>query len=434
MKDMKYKSAATSADEGRGELNYAEFLATPRGYITKWVTVNNVKISPQGEPLHHLGWNQVQLQDKIFLDYGEQLRTYNSQENSVKMPKLTESELTKAFCEYIAYEIVKHKDNAINNVRFCGVESTSHIETYLQAILDRPPTAVEIAVIQQFIWQVKRRMTKKDVIHQIMPILYSPLQGVGKSRAVDLLVSPVKHYCIETSISDMSDQRYYFKFQDAFVGLVNEMQGCARADIESIKRVITADFLDVRKLGTNLVIKVRQNCNFIGTSNRHLVELLVDSGMRRYFQYEVSKNLNRDVVNSVDYVALWQSVDENRERGYTENVIDELTNTQQEYSQEDYHKTFIKDCDLEMPEHEFSFMKFSDVYETYREWCTKTGNKSVTLSWLGNKLRSCGQKVEVHKDESGKTTRYIKVKPDTKLPTSIPKGFSKVNNRRLEIL
>lgn len=409
-------------------------LLDSRHFVRDWFDYNNITITPTGDTIDpKRGFDKGMLHKAMLLDYDELLNAHNMiAEKKIRPVGL----LSLAFDEIIEDFKIKSRQNAILNVKYNGSDAQSQIKLFLDCLVGRPATKLEINVMLHFIWQVKRKMSGQSVHRHLMPIIYSPKQQIGKSKAVERLLAPISDYVISTSVSSMTDDRYHFKFQDAFVAILNEMQGAARVEVESIKRIITEPKLDVRRLGTNDVIKINQNCTFIGTSNRHISELIFDGEMRRFYQIETADSFSHDIINSVNYQQLWKGVDENLTKGYIDESWAELAELQKEYAQDDYHLQFAKEFDLFLPKPdcEFSFVSVSTVYRAYSEWCVETGNRALSVSWMGVKLKSIGQFPIIKRNEHGKSTTYYKVSPSTKLEISIPKGFAKINNRKMELV
>lgn len=169
---------------------------------------------------------------------------------------------------------------------------------------------VQIAVMQKFIWQVKRRMAGLPITNHLMVVIYG-VQGKGKSRALELLVAPLGHLVSAGDFQRLGDIREVAMFK-SYVVVMDEMQKASQADVERVKNVITRDHFNYRPMNTNANVSTIQNAVFIGTSNRTLDQMILDpTGNRRFFQIDWCNTAGPDqwaYFNSLDIVAMWRSV------------------------------------------------------------------------------------------------------------------------------
>ncbi len=225
---------------------------------------------------------------------------------------------------------------------------------------------LDVMVMAQFMWQVKRKMFGLRVADHIMPILIGK-QGVGKSSAVNTLLTPLEDYRSEMSISALADERNYHSLEKTFVIVCDEMQGCARADIDQLKNMITATNVTARKLYTNIRDRIPQNASFIGTSNK-MLELIIrdDTGMRRFFPINC-ENIDWAVIRSCDPKKMWLAIDENIAGGYLSEVMKELRAEQETSRFKNSVELYLEETNglgvgsLKIP--------VDDVFRDYVAWC-----------------------------------------------------------------
>lgn len=164
-------------------------------------------------------------------------------------------------------------------------------------------------VLRKFIWQVKRKMLNMDISNHLMPVILGP-QGVGKTTLMMKFVEPLKEMKASTDFSQVTDDRN-IDLWDNYVLVLDEMGYASKADIESVKHVITSPTLLRRIMRTNNTVTIRQNSTFIGASNKELKQLIKDeTGVRRFIGLDFKTNPDWKRMNSVDMISLWQSVDE----------------------------------------------------------------------------------------------------------------------------
>lgn len=175
-----------------------------------------------------------------------------------------------------------------------------------------------IAILQHFCWSVKQKQLGRSVVHHCMPIIFSTVQGTGKTVFVKKFLSPLRELASDTALfTDLADGRSgeIFRFP---VILLDDMERVPAAGVPVLKQVLTSDSLLRRKLGTSLSVSIRQAGVPIGTSNRMVHELVEDDTGHRRFAMLPFRNgaiakggdaVVWDTVSSINYELLWRSVD-----------------------------------------------------------------------------------------------------------------------------
>ena len=210
------------------------------------------------------------------------------------------------------------------------------------------------AVLQKFIHQVVTKMHGKQVGWHLMPVLVAP-QGEGKSYFVHKLVSPLVELMREAEFSAITDDRN-IELWSSYILFLDEMAHATRSDVEAVKHVITADNLDRRPMRTNKIQPVRQRSTFIACSNKSVDENIKDeTGARRFFGLRY-KRTPAGYLDSINWVAAWQSVK------HTD--VDPLTNFRGELAaiqEATRHKSPVEDWMDNFSENEASaILKVSD--------------------------------------------------------------------------
>lgn len=170
---------------------------------------------------------------------------------------------------------------------------------------------ITIAVLKKFIWQVKRKMLGVAVTHHLMPVFYGS-QGCGKTIFVSKMLEVLGSLWEITDFSRLTDNREATLF-DNYALFLDEMHKADRAEMDGVKGVITKAQHSYRPMGTNSTAKAPMNSTFIGCSNRLLQQLINDpTGNRRFFQIDFNSQSAEPewaFVNSLDFAAMWGSVD-----------------------------------------------------------------------------------------------------------------------------
>lgn len=167
-----------------------------------------------------------------------------------------------------------------------------------------------VAVFNKFIWQVKRKIAGMPIFDHLMGVLLGD-QGNGKSTLVSSLLTPVAELRIHTDFGQITDEKIISIWR-SYIGVLDEMQGARKSDMEAVKHAITAETMGRRTMRTNVTQEVAQNLTFIGCANvSDLSELIRDpTGTRRFVGLKTKVVMDWDVVNGIDWKEVWQSVDE----------------------------------------------------------------------------------------------------------------------------
>lgn len=364
-------------------------LTLPRQFLATWLVQNDIEFAQNGDIKDHLHY---QLLDRMWLDYCEQFvaaRNALPPNQRTSITKFDEKDLRKAFDEHVSNMRIMLRNKIRTQLEF-GDRTTDKparvaLTRWLTAMTGRLPTDTELRVMLHWIWCVKRKLLNKEVVYHVMPVLYSLKQGNGKSTAVSRLTAPLSNFVVHLSMHQLSDDRCYDALNKNYICMFDEMQGAARTDVDQLKRIITASRIDMRRLYTHTITALEQNCMFIGASNKQVGELIVDQAMRRFYQINCAERFDQAAINAIDYVELWQHVDDSRERGYLdeEQAREELAREQARLSTEDHIDTFLRDANVQPGSERVPFKR---LYSIYREWCEENGHKELNNIWFARKL------------------------------------------------
>ena len=167
---------------------------------------------------------------------------------------------------------------------------------------------LNIKVMEHWLWQIKRKLMGLEVDHHIMPILYGK-SGAGKSVAVRNLIGPLQEAAIATDMSIFMDQFSKRQFSRNFIMFFDELDGAEGIDVNKLKQVITAPSLEYRVMKSEAFFSSKQNCTFIGCTNTPVRERIKDStSARRFWEIHTQDKIDWDVINGLDYLALWKSI------------------------------------------------------------------------------------------------------------------------------
>jgi hypothetical protein len=244
---------------------------------------------------------------------------------------------------------------------------------------------LDVAAMRQFIWQVKRKLAGKKVLHHLMPILWGPM-GSGKSEALKRLLSPIAGYVLHgLSMESIDDYRNYRQFAEHLVCFYDEMPRVDKANIEAIKLVITAETLTGRLLYSNSFKPVPQNCTFFGTSNMSPSQLIRDTtGLRRFYYMKSLAKTKWHEINAFDVTSIWRSVDENADCTWMTQFADQFRQHQEEVRIKDTFELFTKEYGyVVQSEGDIFFAK--EAYDAYVKFSEEEGNNKHLAKQTFNK-------------------------------------------------
>jgi hypothetical protein len=396
--------------------NLKVILSDPRLYVSEWLTLNNISVNERGEVYcpSKPYINNFDVLGTIWLDYVAQFQNYNALEKT-KAPnlrelaiKFSERELTFAFDEKLKESKIKAKTETIEKLR-CKGENLEPVKAFVRA-LKGEDSILDTMVMAHWVWMVKRKMQNLEARYHIMPVLYSA-QGAGKTFSLNKLVSPINNYRLNIKMDQMADSRYAVGMAENYVIVFDELQGASRTDVDILKNQITADYNDARKLGTHIVSKVRQSCSFLGSTNRPIKEQIVDyTGMRRFWQVDCQPKINWDLINSINYLELWQGIDESKENGYIYDYLDQISDVQkEELTLKDEVQLFLEEMGVAFhnpEENKGTFKSSRELYAMYREWRGSHGlSHQDSMKFFTKLPRFNGGVRSVVKKVNGKTQR-----------------------------
>ena len=174
------------------------------------------------------------------------------------------------------------------------------------------------ACLQTFIWQVKQKLLGRPVTRHLMPIIYSAVQGSGKSTFVDKFLAPLQELASKpTLISEFTDSRNVDIFRFPVLN-IDDMGQVKASEIDVLKNLMTTGGFRRRAMRSSASNNIVQCATLIGTTNNTVGELVSDkTGHRRFVELqfrngEVNKGGDRriwEVINTINYHLLWCSVE-----------------------------------------------------------------------------------------------------------------------------
>ncbi len=177
--------------------------------------------------------------------------------------------------------------------------------------------ALGIAVLQHFIWQVKCKLLERPVCHHLMPVIFSEVQGCGKTTLLKRFLSPLEELASATALlSDLADPRSGEILSFPVVA-IDDVERLDPRRSPVLKSLMTTPELSRRQLGTSKANRLSQRATLIGTANEPVSVLISDpTGHTALRRAAIQKRRRRQggnpevwrVVDETDYGLLWRSV------------------------------------------------------------------------------------------------------------------------------
>lgn len=205
-------------------------------------------------------------------------------------------------------------------------------------------------IIETFLWQVKRKMSGLPIPQPMMTVFEGP-QNQGKSHFIEkhLLRCVPPMFFGKANFTQLLDSRNH-DIKRKYVIWLDEMEHAEKADITTLKSFMTSLYEESRTMYTNSGATVANNTTLIGCMNGTLSQAIRDStGYRRFVSLVFMKNKAMDLneihrlLDEVDWLALWKSVDETSDTQPSERVREAIQAQQSDNTDESSVSLYIKE-------------------------------------------------------------------------------------------
>ena len=317
--------------------------------------------------------------------------------------KTTFFNFQKMYSQFLLDSRTAALDELREAMRFDKKASDSALKEWLGAI-KKDFTELDLVVMKQWIWLVKRAVFGKTKSYHLAPVLVGA-QGSGKTEAIKKLTEPLERLTVTWNITDLVDERNTKTLSENFIVFADEFAGAAFLDVAKLKRVITASELSYRPLYSNDSEKVLQNCTLIAAANKSLKELVRDSEMRRFYQINCT-NMDWNKINSTDSINIWKAIDENVDYGYTREHAEALSKYQLTATTSNSVEEFVQEFNLTNAPDGYRPVDSRKVWGAFVRFCGGSQDyQGKDLIQFKSALASCGVNEEyVLNGKGGKTS------------------------------
>jgi hypothetical protein len=327
-------------------------------YVRNFIAINNVQLKINGSLL--LNDQEVKKDSLLNLIYEEALKA------GVK--KNSKSTILSIFSNWEDEEFKLEIKRFQQKLAFDPNSTKKELERFCVALTGTNEKK-NLAVLEHFIWQVKRKLFGRTVTRHMMPVLYGKTAS-GKTQAVQRLVSPISELTLETDLEALSDTRCDHNFERRFVMIIDELAHVNRAEFSAIKRKMTSDYVEHRVLGTHTNNRIPNKATWIGTSNIPLNDVIKDyTSIRRFYQIETLDKCDWDAINNIDYLGLWKSVDESVSISPVEDMISEISTEQEKFRHHDFVESWATETGiLPILQNEWKYVSSTALVQSFKDW------------------------------------------------------------------
>lgn len=236
----------------------------------------------------------------------------------------------------------------------------------------------DVRVLQHFIWQVKRKMKKLSIEHHMMPIITGK-SGAGKSVAIRKMLEPLDPLFVGSAMDTCSDERKWNLFSEFPVVYMDEMANMFKTDMNSLKNLITEDYLTFRPPYGRAPQTVRNMSTLIGTSNEAWSEIVRDpTSNRRFYALESREQMDWETINSLPYLDMWRGVDHLAEAP-VKSILTEIRDVQEEHRMRSPAEEFLDEFNAQTCQSRAT--KNSTLQEAFQEFGKRSGYGTHRMSW-----------------------------------------------------
>jgi hypothetical protein len=378
-------------------------LGSPQDFLVKWKYDCQIEVlSDSRIKFENTVVDKMTLTNKFRNEYVSKINLYNSRakgaKDKINIPP--RDYIESALEEFFNTQKLDKVEELRNELSFDGSD-LSELERLIKAITGNT-SKLDIYCFAHFLWQIKRKIYEKEVKNHLMLVLEGA-QGCGKSTVVDKIanVKGLENFVAKKTVLQLVDDRQWAVLKDFYLIILDEMQGCKKAAIDSLKSIITANEMSYRPMRTNSTCTIRQNCSFLGTTNNLIEELIIDSsGMRRFYAISCLDPIDWNAINTISFETIWKSINEDLIDGYSNHVSNDLKKFQDERRHRDSIEEFIINKNIKPAsdiENEMHGIEIGRLFLHYKLFCHDWGFDPVDKSSFGKGMKK-------HKIESKRKT------------------------------
>jgi hypothetical protein len=295
-------------------------------------------------------------------------------DKAAKKPKMKYSlaEMKMAF-DRVLGQIETEKLLALGKSIKCETPSLHLLEQWMHAVTGKNQPEATLAMAH-WLWMVKRSALGLPVVYHMF-LIFKGKQGSGKTTAIERLIAPLKSAKLDMNADEVGDPNTFADMGKYLIVMLDELASLSRVDSTKLKKQLTTEMNSYRPFFTQKRVQVVNKTSYIGTSNRSIKQIFYDStGMRRFFQVDCQTRIDRNVVNSLDYTALWKGIDDSLAEGYcNDSNWDKISAIQETYVNKEDYEEFFDEYKIKPGNGTYKSINLRTLYLTYSEWSRTSG-------------------------------------------------------------
>jgi hypothetical protein len=357
-----------------------------------------------------------------------------------KPPKVEDA---TAYVEYIYREFVRdYREKALQNIIYDPniKQKGFSFKAWTQRLFEFygfDNTRLNRVMWKYFMHSIKRAaFGKRPCETRIFFLIYSRIQGIGKSRLLTHLCDPFPHafnnaatlsdFIDKSSIKALTKGAYALvDFQE--LGMGKGVSGIGRDDFAALmKRIITLDVEKGRELFTTTDTASLMNMVFASSTNLHISDVVQETEYRRYFSFDCTltkeEAINRDWSEVDDFFRntledAYRFLDENEDPVIPADILAELREVQATYKRRtDIVTLWLREERMEILDEDDSTTTAMDrmaLYKMFKRYAVNNGYPSFSSSRMQQLISASLDIMPVEK-EDGKSYYFVRRIADAK--------------------
>lgn len=231
-----------------------------------------------------------------------------------------------------------------------------------------------VLAMAHWLWMVKRNSMDMPVVYHLFLILKGR-QLSGKTTAIERLTAPLRSAKLDMDANEVGDPNTFADMANYLIVFLDELVSLSKVDSTRLKKQVTSDMNSYRPFYSQKRVQVKNRTSYIGTSNKSIKQIFYDStGMRRFFQINCQHHVNREIINSIDYVQLWKGIDENLPTGYCNNENwEKISAIQNTYVNKEDYEDYCAEFKILPGKELYKELPLGLLYQDYSFWSRSNG-------------------------------------------------------------
>jgi hypothetical protein len=370
-------------------------LKDSRKWLDDFCKKHEVGLSEHGMTYDGVEKKHVEFWSLVLLEHETDVNAFNEARVGSGLPDLPtmRSELLRAAVQLKYVELRRiHLREILKTVEYDPSQDDSELRKWM-SLVNRNYNETDVAVYKHWIQNVKRKMMGLTVQNHLFPIGCGS-QGAGKTEATKVLIKPVKDFTLQFTVDQLADLTILGAFEDNYVVVCDEMAKADKAEIATLKRIVTNETVDGRPPYAPRPEKLRQNCSFVGLTNAPVKSLIKDEEMRRFYEMPFTARDESEFVemDNIDAFKIWRCVDHENMNCYFTPFKSLIRLAQIEISTRDPITVWMGDNDLTLSDlNNVEWVLGSSLFNQWCSWMESNGyNYTTNLQAFGDRMHFLG--------------------------------------------